>query len=489
MNFDIEKLLKDVPRSSFIANEFIGGAQNLEIENPNTKEILLTASATNDPEVFKRALSAASDASASWAETSPRERSEYLRTLFELCLEHTDELAHLMTLEMGKPLQQSRGEVSYGAEFLRWFSEEAVRFPGRHRRASANAKEIVEVEFRPVGPSLLITPWNFPLSMATRKIAPALAAGCTVVLKPASQTPLTALYFMQLVKAAGIPSGVVNCVLTSDSQAFSETLLLDERLRKLSFTGSTAVGVKLLESAAKQVLRSSMELGGNAPFLVLESADIDTAVNALMTAKFRNNGQACTAANRIIVDKKIAPAFTTALSERIKKMKVLPGLADGDLSALINGKALKEMQELVDDALAKGAKLLVGGKVPDLAPYGEGYFYPPTLLTEVPTEARVFKEEIFGPIAPLFLVDGVEEAIKLANATEYGLVAYVIGEDPRELKKAVRGLESGMIGVNTGLVSDPTAPFGGVKQSGIGREGSHEGLNEYLEPIYVRYAE
>ena len=479
----IEDLVGRLPTSSYIGGQFVGGDANLPVVNPATGRQFASVAAADGPAAGLDALDAAVEAAAEWVATTPRHRSEILRRAYELCHERRDDLALTMTLEMGKPLAEAYGEVAYGAEFLRWFSEEAVRAAGRFRPAPAVADQSVLVYSKPVGPTLLITPWNFPLSMGTRKIAPALAAGCTVVLKPAALTPLSSLLLMEILEEAGVPAGVVNCVVTEDSSGFSETVMADPRLRKVSFTGSTEVGRTLMRQASDHVLRSSMELGGNAPFLVLESADVDKAVTAVMLGKFRNNGEACTAANRIYVHRAVADSFTEALVAKAGSLVLGDGLAEGTtLGPLIDEKAVAKCQELVDDAVSKGAKVALGGQVPD----GEGYFYPATVLTDVPDDARLTKEEIFGPVAPVFVCDSVEEMIAKANDTEFGLMAYVCGQDIDQVRHTVDALESGMVAVNVGVASDPAAPFGGVKESGNGREGSHEGLNEYLELKYVR---
>lgn len=479
----IENLVSRLPRSSFIGGEFIGGAGNFPVVNPATGEKIVDVVSADAVSAGNDALDAAAAAAEEWAATTPRHRSEILRRAYELCHERADDLALTMTMEMGKPLAEAYGEVSYGAEFLRWFSEEAVRSVGRARTAPAVAGQDVVVISQPVGPTLLITPWNFPLSMGTRKIAPALAAGCTVVLKPAGLTPLTSLLLMEILRDAGVPDGVVNCVVTKESGAFSKNLMADDRLRKISFTGSTEVGKTLLSQASENVLRTSMELGGNAPFLVLESADIDKAVTALMAGKFRNNGEACTAANRIYVHSAVAEEFTQAFVKKVEGIVVGNGLAEGvTLGPLINQDGVDKCQELVDDAVGGGATVLLGGEIPD----GEGFFYPATVLGNVSADARLCNEEIFGPVAPIIVCDDVDEMIRLANDTEFGLMSYVCGQDMDEVRNAVGRIESGMVAVNVGVASDPAAPFGGVKQSGIGREGSHEGLAEYQELKYVR---
>ena len=478
----VSALLERTPRSSFVGGRFLGGTPSLEVIDPATGAALTQVVDADAAAVGLRALEAAHTAQQGWAATTPRERSEILRRAYELCHERADDLAALMTLEMGKPLAESYGEVTYGAEFLRWFSEEAVRLPGRFRHAPA-ADEAIMTVARPVGPSLLITPWNFPLSMGTRKIAPALAAGCTVVLKPAQKTPLTSLALMAILAEAGVPDGVVNCVVTSDSKGLSSTLMADPRLRKISFTGSTSVGRTLIAQSAEHVLKTSMELGGNAPFLVLPSADVETAVDAAMLAKFRNNGEACTAANRFYVHSAVAEEFTRRLVERTEQLVLGPGAAEGTtLGPLIDEEAVAKVQELADDAIERGARVLTGGGRGD----GEGFFHQATVLAEVPLDARVHREEIFGPLAPLTVLEDIDQMVDAANDTEFGLMAYVAGEDLREVTEATSRLESGIVAVNLGVASDPSAPFGGVKESGLGREGSHDGIAEFLETTYVR---
>ena len=478
----IAQVLERTPTSSFVGGRFLGGTAALEVIDPATGTALTRVVDADAETVGRSALDAACAAQQEWAATAPRERSEILRRAYELCHERADDLAALMTLEMGKPLAESYGEVTYGAEFLRWFSEEAVRQPGRFRHAPA-ADHGVLTAVRPVGPTLLITPWNFPLSMGTRKIGPALAAGCTMVLKPAQKTPLTSLALMAILAEAGVPDGVVSCVVTSDSRALSSSLMADPRLRKVSFTGSTAVGRTLIEQYAKHVLRTSMELGGNAPFLVLPSADIETAVESAMLAKFRNNGEACTAANRFYVHSSVADEFTEHLVERVSQLVLGPGADPATtLGPLIDEAAVDSVQELLADAVERGARVLTGGGRGD----GAGFFHEATVLADVPLDARVQREEIFGPLAPLTVLDDVEEMIAAANDTEFGLMAYVAGEDLSEVTEVTARLESGIVAVNLGVASDPSAPFGGVKESGLGREGSHEGLAEFLETTYVR---
>lgn len=479
----IENLIGRMPTSSFINGSFTGGEPDLSVENPATGEEIIKVASADAAKIGMEALDAACESAADWAATTPRHRSEILRRAYELCLERADDLALTMTMEMGKPLAEAYGEVNYGAEFLRWFSEEAVRMSGRFRPAPAVADQDILVYSQPVGPTLLITPWNFPFSMGTRKIGPALAAGCTVVLKPANLTPVSSLLLMEILRDAGVPAGVVNCVVTKDSSTLSSTLMEDPRLRKISFTGSTPVGRTLLSQASQHVLRTSMELGGNAPFLVLESADIDKTVAAAMAGKFRNNGEACTAANRIYVHRKVAEEFTTAFTAKVEALVLGNGLdEETTLGPLIDRNAVEKCQELVDDAVSKGAKAVLGGQTAE----GAGHFYPATVLANVPRNARVNKEEIFGPVAPIIVCDTVDEMVEAANDTEFGLMSYVCGQDIDQVRDVVRRIESGMVAVNVGVASDPSAPFGGVKESGVGREGSHEGLNEYLELKYVR---
>lgn len=481
-------LLNRIPTSSFVGGVFTGGTPSLPVINPNTGETLTSIVSADAEATSLAALDAAHAAQEAWAATTSRHRSEILHRVFTLIHERAEDFATLMTLEMGKPYAESLGEVAYGAEFMRWFSEEAVRGGGRFRSAPALEGHTIITAMKPVGSCLLITPWNFPLSMATRKIAPALAAGCTVILKPAGQTPLTALFLMDVLRESGVPNGVVNCVVTKDSRIVSETLLADKRLRKISFTGSTEVGRGLLSLASKHVVRSSMELGGNAPFLVLESADLEKAAAQLMPAKFRNNGQACTAANRIYVLEKHAKEFEKLVEEKVRALRLGDGMSEGvTLSALINEAAVDNCRELVKDALDRGARLVCGGS-DELTSTNlpGGFFFPATVLADVPADARVCKEEIFGPIAPIITCTSVDEMVALANDTEYGLMAYAFAEDMAEVRRVVPKIESGMIAVNVGVASDPAAPFGGVKESGIGREGSHEGLTEYQEVTYVR---
>ena len=477
---NVPEVLQQVPRGQFIGGEFVETGATFDVYDPATAEALIQVSDAS-PDHARAAMDAACAAGPDWAATDPRERAEILRRAFELVTERKDVFAALMTLEMGKPLAEAEGEVAYGAEFLRWFSEEACRIEGRWSTAPSGGNRILTMK-QPVGPVYAITPWNFPLSMGTRKLGPALAAGCTVVIKPASSTPLTMLYLMQALKDAGVPDGVVNCVVSSKSSDVSKPILSDARLRKLTFTGSTEVGRTLLAQASEQVLRTSMDLGGNAPFLVLADADVDAAVKGAMVAKYRNNGEACTAANRFYVHRDVVEEFTDKLVEASRKLVLGPGIQDGTtLGPLVDQSTLDKVAELTEDAVAKGARVLTGGHREDRS----GYFWPATVLGGVTRDARVLREEIFGPVAPIVTVDSDEEAVELANETEFGLMAYVYSRDIGRAMRAVERLESGMVGLNTGLVSNPAAPFGGVKQSGLGREGSHEGIEEYLETKYV----
>jgi succinate-semialdehyde dehydrogenase/glutarate-semialdehyde dehydrogenase len=451
-----------------------------KVEDPSTGEPLREI-ADAGPEDGRAALDAAVAAQDEWAAHPPRERGEILRRAFEQINASSDDLALLMTLEMGKPLAESKAEIAYAAEFFRWFAEEAVRIDGRYAVAPNGKGRLLTMK-QPVGPCLMITPWNFPMAMGTRKIGPAVAAGCTMVMKPAQQTPLSMLALTDILEQAGLPAGVLNVVTTTSSGALMEPLIKDPRARKLSFTGSTEVGRKLLAQAADNVLRVSMELGGNAPFLIFEDADLDAAVEGAMIAKMRNIGEACTAANRFHVAEPVADAFAAELAERMGALRIGRGTEEGvQVGPLIDGKAVEKVSELVGDALDRGARAVVGGRARD----GRGYFYEPTVLAGVPSDARVLKEEIFGPVAPVAAFDSEEEAVAAANDTEFGLVAYVYTSDLRRAFRVVEGLETGMVGLNQGMVSNPAAPFGGVKQSGIGREGGKEGIEEYLEIKYV----
>jgi succinate-semialdehyde dehydrogenase / glutarate-semialdehyde dehydrogenase len=480
---DRERAVLDGVRTGlFIRGEWrpATGGKRFAVDDPATQEVL-TEVADATVEDGRAALDAAVVAQSSWAATPPRDRGEILRRAFEMITSRADHLALLMTLEMGKPVKESKAEITYAAEFFRWFSEEAVRVAGRWSVAPNGASRLLTMK-QPVGPCLLITPWNFPMAMGTRKIGPAIAAGCTMVVKPASQTPLSMYALAQILAEAGLPAGVLNVVTTSTTGKVMEPLIRDPRLRKLSFTGSTEVGKRLVEQSAEQLLRVSMELGGNAPFVVFGDADLDSAVDGAMLAKMRNTGEACTAANRFIVHESVASEFSRRLAERMGALVVGRGTGDGvDVGPLIDGPAREKVSELVQDAVDGGARVLTGGE-----PVGDrGYFYAPTVLSEVPPAARLLKEEIFGPVAPVTTFGSDDEALQLANDTEYGLVAYAYTRDLERALRIAEGLETGMIGLNAGIVSNPAAPFGGVKQSGFGREGGLEGIQEYLETKYV----
>ncbi|HEY8295995.1 MAG TPA: NAD-dependent succinate-semialdehyde dehydrogenase [Micrococcaceae bacterium] len=480
------ELLASVPTGLLINGQWKPAAsgKTFDVEDPSTGKALLTI-ADAGAEDAAAALDAAAAAQDAWAATAPRVRGEILRRAFELVTERAEDFALLMTLEMGKPLAEARGEVTYGAEFLRWFSEEAVRAFGRYSVAP-DGKSRLLVTKKPVGPCLLITPWNFPLAMATRKIAPAVAAGCTMVLKPANLTPLTSHLFAQVMQEAGLPDGVLNVISTTTAGATTGALIKDSRLRKLSFTGSTEVGRRLLSDASEMVLRTSMELGGNAPFVVFEDADLEAAVNGAMIAKLRNMGEACTAANRFIVHESIADEFAGKFAARMAEMTPGRGTEDGSkIGPLIDAKSRNKVNDLVQDAVSSGAVAVVGGAAVD----GPGYFYQPTVLKDVAADSRILREEIFGPVAPIVTFRTEEEAIRLANDTEFGLVAYVFTRDLNRGLRMGERLETGMLGLNAGVVSNAAAPFGGVKQSGLGREGGLEGIEEYLYTQYIGIAD
>jgi succinate-semialdehyde dehydrogenase/glutarate-semialdehyde dehydrogenase len=475
-------VLEQVPTQLYIGGRWraAGGGGTLSVEDPATGQSLVEV-ADGQPEDALAALTAAADAQGEWAVYAPRERGEILRRAYEAIVAQTDDLALLMTLEMGKSIAESKAEISYAAEFFRWFSEEAVRIHGRYMVNTTGKGRILTMR-QPVGPCVFVTPWNFPTAMGTRKIAPAIAAGCTMVVKPAQQTPLSMLALAKILEQAGLPGGVLNVITAKRSGALIEPLLKDPRTRKLSFTGSTEVGRKLIEQSAEQVLRVSMELGGNAPFLVFADADLDAAVEGAMLAKMRNVGEACTAANRFHVHESIADEFARRMAERMGALKVGRGTEpDVDVGPLIDENQREKVSELVDDAVQRGAKVLLGGSQLD----GAGYFYEPTVLSAVPDDARLLGEEIFGPVAPVATFSTDEQALAAANRTEYGLVAYVYTRDLDRAFRVCEGIETGMVGLNQGVVSNPAAPFGGVKQSGFGREGGFEGINEYLETKYV----
>jgi succinate-semialdehyde dehydrogenase/glutarate-semialdehyde dehydrogenase len=483
---DIEKsLLARVPTGLFIAGQWRAGSdgRTIDVEDPSTGEILASVADATVAD-GAAALDAAVAAQAGWAATPPRDRGEILRKAFMEITARAEEFALLMTLEMGKPLAEARGEVTYGAEFFRWFSEEAVRISGRWATAPNGATRLMTMK-QPVGPTLMITPWNFPLAMGTRKIGPALAAGCTMVVKPAKQTPLSMLALVDVLTECGVPAGVVNVITTSRTGEVIEPIIRDPRLRKLTFTGSTPVGRKLVEQSAEQLLRVSMELGGNAPFLVFEDADVDAAVDGAMLAKMRNIGEACTAANRFLVHESVAEEFAAKFAAKMAAMAVGRGTEDGvSVGPLIDATAQASVAALVDDAKAKGATVVCGGTTVG----DQGYFYAPTLLTGVSADALMMREEIFGPVAPIATFTTEAEAIARANDTEYGLVAYVFTRDLSRTLRVSEALEFGMVGINQGIVSNPAAPFGGVKHSGFGREGGFEGIEEYLEIKYVGIA-
>jgi succinate-semialdehyde dehydrogenase / glutarate-semialdehyde dehydrogenase len=478
-------VVEAAPTQLFIGGEWreASGGATLGVEDPSTGETLVeVADATAEDAVA--ALDAACAVQAEWAAHPPRERGEILRRVFEEMTRRSDELALLMTLEMGKPLAESKAEVAYAAEFLRWFAEEAVRIEGRYATAPNGAGRLITMK-QPVGPCYAITPWNFPAAMGTRKIGPAVAAGCTMVIKPAQQTPLSMLALGKLFQEAGLPAGVLNVITSSSSSAVSEPIINDPRLRKLTFTGSTEVGRTLVEQSAPGLLRTSMELGGNAPFLVFGDADVDAAVEGAVIAKMRNIGEACTAANRFHVAGRVADEFSEKLAAKLGEMKVGRGVEDDvKVGPLIDGTQRSKVAELVEDAAGKGAQVLVGGRERD----GAGYFYEPTVLGGVSPDARLLKEEIFGPVAPVIGFDDEDAAIAAANDTEYGLVAYVYTSDVKRAFRVVEKLETGMVGLNQGIVSNPAAPFGGVKASGFGREGGPEGIDEYLSIKYVAMA-
>ncbi len=479
------KATLDVPTNLYINGEFVesSGGERFDVINPATEELLASVASANEADAMK-ALDAAHAAFPAWAARKPRERAEILRKAFELIMADQERLARLITLENGKALSDSRGEVAYAAEFFRWYAEEAVRNIGDIGFAPASGARIL-VQQKPIGVGVLVTPWNFPAAMATRKIGPALAAGCPVICKPASETPLTMLALMPILEKAGVPKGIVNIIPSRKSGAVVDKLLHDPRVRIVSFTGSTEVGRKLLHGAADCVVKTAMELGGNAPFIVCEDADIDAAVEGAMIAKMRNMGEACTAANRFYVQEKVHDEFARKLAERMGAMKMGNGLEDGVMvGSLVNADTRDKVVHFVDDAVKKGARVLTGG----IAPVGKGFFYPPTVLVDVPDNAALTCDEIFGPVASLQKFKTEEEVIARANDTEYGLIGYVYTRDVGRGLALSEKLEFGMIGLNRGLVSDPAAAFGGVKQSGIGREGGQDGLMEFMEKQYISVA-
>ncbi len=482
---ELDPVLGTLPR------DFTGlyaGGRWLEPKDPTSRvdvvdpatEIILTGMPGAGHGDVDRLLDAATDAQPAWAETAPRARAEVLRRAWELMLQERERFTRLIVLENGKSWADAEAEVTYAAEFFRWFSEEGVRVEGDMRRAPSGDKWIM-VMHEPVGVALLVTPWNYPAAMATRKIAPALAAGCTVVLKPAAETPLTAIALIDLLERAGVPAGVLNLAVTPQSGPFVSQMLSDPRIQALSFTGSTEVGRVLLSQAAQNVVICSMELGGNAPFLVMADADVSAAVDGFMVAKMRNGGSACTAANRIYVHNAVADQFIDGVAARMCELRMGPGIdRSNDVGALVNAKTQRSIEALVESALDDGGKLLLGGGTTDT-----GFFFEPTIITGVPADARILREEIFGPVAPIVRFDEPDEAIRMANDSQAGLIAYVYTQDVDAAFGAARSLRAGMVGLNRGLVSDPAAPFGGMKHSGLGREGAREGINEFLETKYV----
>jgi succinate-semialdehyde dehydrogenase / glutarate-semialdehyde dehydrogenase len=480
-----QTVVDQVPTQLFIGGEWrdASGGDTLDVEDPSTGETL-TSVADATPEDAKAALDAACAVQEEWASHPPRERGEILRRAFETLVARQDDLALLMTLEMGKPLAESKAEIIYAAEFFRWFAEESVRIEGRFATVPNGIGRLITMK-QPVGPCYAITPWNFPMAMGTRKIGPAVAAGCTMVIKPAQQTPLSMFALAQILDEAGLPAGVFNVITSSSSSGVSKPIIEDPRLRKLTFTGSTEVGRKLIEQSAQNVLKVSMELGGNAPFLVFADADVDAAVEGAVIAKMRNIGEACTAANRFHVSDKVAEEFAEKLAKKLGDMKVGRGTEDDvKVGPLIDASQRDKVAELVEDATSKGAEVLLGGTRRD----GAGYFYDPTVLTDVSGDANLLKEEIFGPVAPIIGFDDEDAAIAAANDTEYGLVAYVYTSNLKRAFRVCEKLETGMVGLNQGLVSNAAAPFGGVKASGIGREGGLEGIEEFLETKYIAMA-
>src|SRR3954451_1545242 len=475
-------VVEKVQKKLYIGGEWrdASGGATLAVIDPATEEPICEV-ADGTPEDAAAALDAPVDMRAEWGNSAPNDRAGVLWKAFELLMDRADELATLMTLEMGKPVAESKAEIVYAADFFRWFSGEALRMDGNYKQF-ANGTSRVLVMKQPVGATLMITPWNFPMAMGTRKLGPAIAAGCASVVKPAQQTPLCMLALAQILEEAGLPGGVLNILTTSSSGSTTGPLIEDDRLRKLSFTGSTEVGRKLIEASAKNVLKVSMELGGNAPFLIFDDADLDAAVEGALLAKMRNIGEACTSANRFHVAEPVREEFAQRLADKMGSLKIGRGTEDDvKVGPLIDQPSREKVAELVQDAIDKGATRVVGGEIPD----GRGYFYTPTVLDDVPGDARVFSEEIFGPVAPVGMFASEEEAIAKANDTEYGLVAYVFTRDIKRAIRVCEGLETGMVGLNQGMVSNAGAPFGGVKQSGIGREGGKEGLEEFLETKYV----
>lgn len=479
-NPDVSRVLSMVPTGLWIGGEERATSSTFDVTNPATDEVLVTIANATAADAIT-ALDAACAVQESWAATPARERGEILRSVFEMIIERADDFATLMTLEMGKVVAESMGEVKYGAEFFRWFAEEAVRIHGRFTPSPAGTGRIV-VTKQPVGPCYAITPWNFPLAMGTRKIGPALAAGCTMIVKPAQETPLTMMLLAKLIDEAGLPKGVLSVLPSNQPREVTTALVDDGRLRKMSFTGSTGVGKALIKQSADALLRTSMELGGNAPLVVFDDADVDLAVEGAMLAKMRNGGEACTAANRLYVANELLDDFTDKFVKRMGDMTLGNGLDPSTkLGPLVNPKQVQSVQELVNDAVEKGAKVAVGGQ----APGGPGNFFPATVLTDVPRNARILKEEVFGPVAPIVGFATEEEGIAAANDTEYGLAAYIFTQSLDRALRVAEHVQAGMVGVNRGVISDPAAPFGGIKESGFGREGGFEGIDEYLDIKYI----
>ncbi|RZT25731.1 succinate-semialdehyde dehydrogenase/glutarate-semialdehyde dehydrogenase [Mycobacterium sp. BK558] len=477
---DTAALLNSVPTGLWIGGEERQGSSTFDVLDPSDDQVI-TSVADATPDDARAALDAACAVQAEWAGTAPRKRGEILRSVFETITDRADDIAALMTLEMGKVVAESKGEVTYGAEFFRWFAEKAVRIDGRYTPSPAGTGRIL-VTKQAVGPCYAITPWNFPLAMGTRKMGPAFAAGCTMIVKPAQETPLTMLLLAKLMDEAGLPKGVLSILPTSNPGGVTEALINDGRLRKLTFTGSTGVGKALVKQSADKLLRTSMELGGNAPFIVFDDADVDAAVEGAVLAKMRNGGEACTAANRFHVANAVREEFTEKLVKRMSEFTLGKGLdPSSTLGPLINAKQVATVEDLVSDAVSRGATVAVGG----VAPGGPGNFYPATVLTDVPADARILKEEVFGPVAPIAGFDTEDEGVAAANDTEYGLAAYVYTQSLDRALRVAEGIESGMVGVNRGVISDAAAPFGGIKESGFGREGGTEGIDEYLDTKYI----
>lgn len=477
-----DAVIETVPKQLWIGGQWRDGSDTttIPVVDPATETVIAEVASASSEDVV-RAIDAADAAAPSWAGESPRRRAEVLRRCFELMVQRRDELAVIISREEGKTRAEALGEVAYAAEFFRWYSEEAVRIAGNLSRAPSGTNNIV-VRNHPVGIALLITPWNFPAAMATRKIGPALAAGCTVLLKPASETPLTALALAEIYAEAGVPAGVVNVIPSNRSSILSETAMNDSRVRKVSFTGSTEVGRLLLAKASQKIMNSSMELGGNAPFIVLEDADMDAAIDGAMVAKMRNAGESCIGANRFFVHRSLATEFADRLAAEMAELRVGPGLEDGvDVGPLVNADTRDKVKQLVDNAIDGGARLLTGGAAPERV----GFFYEPTVLTDVSADAEIANTEIFGPVAPILVFDDEIEVIRSANDTIFGLAAYIYSGDVAHAMNVAGRIQAGVVGINRGFISDPAAPFGGMKQSGIGREGSKEGVNEFLETQYI----